>query len=579
MAKRTLYLILLFGMMFMVTMPCSAQDNTKNERSKIIENLSGRSFYIHFVKEGQTLESISKLYEVPTSVLVENNPDLKTGLKADMILKIPVKDITETTVKPKPAPVQKKKDSTTAGTNSGITREIIYQIKRGETLYGIAKRYDVSMDEILKVNPGISSFRPGTKLHIPVIERGTAQPAVSEQANKPVAVNNPKPAEGKAQEPKVEPVATALNDLAVKKANGSFKVAMLIPFYLEEMDSILVDQPEPKSFAFLQFYEASLLAIDSLRKQGMDIRLYVYDSDDDVGVEKTKAILQRKELADMDLIVGPFYAKCFEIASKFAGAHKIPIVNPLSKRSEIIAAKPWVFKVQPSATSQMREAAEFVNKHFASANLVLVRSDKVKLAAEATAFKTELQPLLRKENMPSNIRESFFNIDKISGLKLRLSTTKPNILVVLSNDEVFVTSLMQNLDQISSNYDLTVMGMPSWEQFKLDINLMMHVKLHLFSNKYVDFSNEPVQKFSSRFMQDYSTLPQVKDYGFDGYDITYYFLSSLMKYGRQFGNQVEEYNYQGLQNSFHFHKLEGGGYENSGVNFYKFENNNLKRVE
>ena len=51
-----------------------------------------------------------------------------------------------------------------------------------------------------------------------------------------------------------------------------------------------------------------------------------------------------------------------------------------------------------------------------------------------------------------------------------------------------------------------------------------------------------------------------------------------MKYGRQFGRQVGEYEYQGLQDSFHFHKIEGGGYENSAVNFYKFENNNLKRV-
>jgi len=119
----------------------------------------------------------------------------------------------------------------------------------------------------------------------------------------------------------------------------------------------------------------------------------------------------------------------------------------------------------------------------------------------------------------------------------------------------------------------------AWEQYKLDINSMMHVKLHLYSNKYVDFSYEPVQKFSSKFMLAYNTLPQVKDYGFDGFDITYFFLSSLMKYGRQFGRQVSEYNYQGLQNSFHFHKIDGGGYENSGVNFYKFENNNLKRVQ
>jgi hypothetical protein len=188
-------------------------------------------------------------------------------------------------------------------------------------------------------------------------------------------------------------------------------------------------------------------------------------------------------------------------------------------------------------------------------------------------------PLMKKETRLPLIKESFFVAEGISGLKLRLSTDKPNILVVLSSDEVFVSGLLRNLDQISSDYDVTVMGMASWEQFKLDINSMMHVKLHLYSNKYIDFSYEPVQKFSSKFLQAYNTFPQVKEYGFDGFDITYFFLSSLMKYGRQFGRQVNEYDYQGLQDSFHFHKIEGGGYENSAVNFYKFENNNLKRVQ
>ena len=86
---------------------------------------------------------------------------------------------------------------------------------------------------------------------------------------------------------------------------------MLVPFYLDDVDSIKNDQSEPKSFAFVQFYEASLLAIDSLRKQGMDVKLYVYDSDGDEGIDKTRAIFQKKELADMDLIIGPFYAKMF----------------------------------------------------------------------------------------------------------------------------------------------------------------------------------------------------------------------------------------------------------------------------
>jgi LysM repeat protein len=406
---------------------------------------------------------------------------------------------------------------------------IVYEIKRGETLYGIAKRYDVSLDDILSVNPGVTSFKAGTKIKIPVLQQVANQPAATSKTVKP-AVANSKPVDVKAPESKLVVNTSSFNDLPEKNSTGTFKVALLVPFSLEEVDSIKLDKPESKSFSFVQFYESSLLAIDSLRKQGMDVKLFVYDSDGDEGIDKTRAIFQKKELADMDLIIGPFYAKCFEIASKYAGLHRIPIVNPLSKRNEIIAAKSWVFKVQSGTTDQMGEVAEFISRHFESANVVIVRPDKIKMAEEATAFKTALLPLMKKDLKSTIIKESFFATEGVPGLRFKLSTDKPNILVVLSTDEVFVSGLFRNLNEISNDYDLTVMGMGAWEQYKLDINAMMHLKLHLYGNKYVDFSDQPVQKFSTAFMHAYSTLPQVKAYAFDGFDITYFFLSSLMKY-------------------------------------------------
>jgi LysM repeat protein len=560
--------------MIIISPPCTAQDKVNNERSKVIENLNGKPYYIHFVKDGQTLFGIAKIYNVSSVEITDNNPDLKTGLKTDMILKIPFQDTIVDTEKQKQTPILKIKGSFNTSQPDKPARSIVYEIKKGETLYGIAKRYDLSMDDILNVNPGVTSFRAGNKIHIPVISHETVP--VNTKTTKPsiiIAKHN----DVKTSVSKGPADNTIFNDLPEK--GGQYKVALLVPFYLDEIDSIRNDQPEPKSFAFVQFYEAALVAVDSIRKQGMDVQLYVYDADGDEGVDKTRAIFQKKEMADMDLIIGPFYAKCFEIAVRYAGLHKIPIVNPLSKRKEIITAKPWVFKVQPGSSDQMAEVAGFINKQFPLSNVVIVRSDKIKMAEEATVFKTEMLPLLNRKNRSAIIRESFFTNEGISGLKLKLSTEKPNILVVLSNDEVFVSNLMRNLDQISNDYDITVFGMAAWEQYKLDINSMMHVKLHLYSNKYVDFTYTPVKKFSEKFLHAYNTVPQVKDYGFDGFDITYFFLSSLMKYGRQFGRQVGEYDYPGMQNSFHFHKIEGGGYENSAVNFYKFENNNLKRVQ
>lgn len=577
MAYRTLYALLLMGLMF-ISIPGFTQENENDERSKIVENFNGKPFYIHFVKEGQTLFGIAKMYGVASDALIANNPELKTGLKTDMILKVPFLDTIITEEKKKPASFFKKKEVSTVSQPVKENSQIVYEIKRGETLYGIAKRYDVGMDDILNANPGITSFRAGTKIHIPAAKTDSVSETFQAKTIKSNSDNLGK-ADVKTSASKIPVNKTIVGDTPVKNTRGQYKVAMLIPFYLDDIDSIRVDQSDPKSFSFVQFYEASLLAVDSLRKQGLDVKLFVYDSDGGEGIEKTRTIFQKRELADMDLIIGPFYAKCFEIASRFAGLHKIPIVNPLSKRKEITTAKPWVFKVQSGTTGQMAELAEFINLHFVNSNVVLVRADRSKMTEEVSAFKEGMQLIVKKQARLNNLKESFFVAEGIPGLTLKLSNDRPNILVVLSSDEVFVSGLLRQLDEVKSNFDITVMGMASWEQYKLDVNSMMHLKMHLYSNKYVDFSDESVQKFSSLFLKEYSTLPEVKKYGFDGFDITYYFLSALMKYGRLFEKQIEGYTYEGLQNSFHFRKIEGGGYENMGVNFYKFENNNLKKVQ
>ena len=55
------------------------------------------------------------------------------------------------------------------------------------------------------------------------------------------------------------------------------------------------------------------------------------------------------------------------------------------------------------------------------------------MAEEATAFKTAMLPLLKKDNKSPIIKESFFTAEGIPGLKFKLSADKPNILVVLIN--------------------------------------------------------------------------------------------------------------------------------------------------
>lgn len=175
------------------------------EKSKTTQMINGKSFIIHSVKSGETLYAIGKAYGVSVSVLKENN-NLENGLQKGQRLKIPYsrKSSNEHTVKAGETLYsisQKHKVSVTAlksanpnlstslrvgqvikipSSNTAIpkvkpatTKQPAsstkkHQVKRGETLYSIARNYKVSVSQIRAVNPGtVDGLSVGQVIAIP----------------------------------------------------------------------------------------------------------------------------------------------------------------------------------------------------------------------------------------------------------------------------------------------------------------------------------------------------------------------------------------------------------------------------
>ena len=59
-------------------------------RSHSIVYINGAKYYVHTVKAGETLYSLSKIYGVDLESITKHNPSAIDGLKLDQTLKIPV---------------------------------------------------------------------------------------------------------------------------------------------------------------------------------------------------------------------------------------------------------------------------------------------------------------------------------------------------------------------------------------------------------------------------------------------------------------------------------------------------------
>ena len=62
-------------------------------RSSQKTQIGGKTYYMHHVKQGQTLYSISKAYNVTVEEIEKLNPEVKNGLKAGLVLGIPVRPV------------------------------------------------------------------------------------------------------------------------------------------------------------------------------------------------------------------------------------------------------------------------------------------------------------------------------------------------------------------------------------------------------------------------------------------------------------------------------------------------------
>ncbi|WP_460501583.1 LysM peptidoglycan-binding domain-containing protein, partial [Hymenobacter agri] len=121
------------------------------------EMRGGQRFVKHRVGPGETLTALTRRYKVTLAQLTAANPQITNGLGIGQIVYVP-----------RPAgragaPAAPVKVAATAAPGSVPTR---YTVRKGETLFGIANRYQLSAEELIKLNklPAGGTVRAGQQL-------------------------------------------------------------------------------------------------------------------------------------------------------------------------------------------------------------------------------------------------------------------------------------------------------------------------------------------------------------------------------------------------------------------------------
>ncbi|HLP11492.1 MAG TPA: LysM peptidoglycan-binding domain-containing protein [Flavobacteriales bacterium] len=144
-------IILVFMFLVVPAVSCFAQP--ANAR---IETYGGKEYYVHTVKKGETLSEIAKKYKSPLADVLNSNPGKENRIDIGDHIKIPVTNRNRIAVTP---PVRH--------TTTGKEHVVEHKVEKGETIYGIAKKYKTTQEAIYELNPDAKNgISPGQTLKI-----------------------------------------------------------------------------------------------------------------------------------------------------------------------------------------------------------------------------------------------------------------------------------------------------------------------------------------------------------------------------------------------------------------------------
>lgn len=349
-------------------------------------------------------------------------------------------------------------------------------------------------------------------------------------------------------------------------------ILYLLPFFGDEydsnrayeMNSVAAINKEP-AFSLVSYWEGAQMALDEYEKG--DSRINVVVKDITYNNEKLRQIMEDEELmSQVDLIIGPFFAEQFEIASSYAKTYGIPIVNPFTNKQSILTENEFVYKVQSSEAA----ISEMVRERWLKQDEEYEILFWTKRGVDIPALKN-MELCLDSMDIPY---EFIFDDDRNSGIA-RLQTEKKQVLFFFFQQNTSAIANIRSLGVVNEFPNTFFVIPEEWLEIDaLEVDYLNKLNVHFFSDYFVDDESDQVFVFINKFIERYNTPPDLKRFSFQGYDITKYFVELMLN---EF--DLSQVQYEPLTMKFDFHKLENGGYENHGVFLLQLKDYKIQPAE
>ncbi len=405
-----------------------------------------KNFVYYEVKPLETLYSLSRRFNVSQQELIKLNPVLADGLKAGQVLKIP-----------------KTNPSSQSEIDKREGKFIYHKVKPKETIYGITKKYNISVKDLMKYNPDL---KDGLKAHM-VLRIPKPDFRIIFDIKSPLLFHIEK---------LLSPKAHTVNLLEDIKKDKTYKFAVLLPLKLNEF-SLEETNCEPRLLRnkILDYYGGIKAAVDSLKNMGVSVQFDLFDTRGSAYL--TEQILNKKDLSDYDFVLGPLYENNIRKTLEALSPFNTPVVVPSYKS---ISAYPNLVQTATDSASLSQHMLAYINSIHKNDNIIIVYTPGLEKQADTIAVKLgTINKLATRKNRKGHWI-------KPEDLLTKLNKIKHNIIVLATDDPSLFANILSISEGLTSGYKLSLFALEKPKNLdRFDIKKMAAVNFHFPSRSHL----------------------------------------------------------------------------------------------
>ena len=413
----------------------------------------------------------------------------------------------------------------------------LHKVKRKETIFGISKMYDLTIDELLDANPEMKApdyeLKKGTILKIPFSAK-----------DNPVAAPS-KPAQ-------------SAPDEKMGTSSRPIRVGVMLP--LHDIDG--------DGRRMVEYYRGVLMACDSVKRLGISVDVHAWNMAEDANMHQ---ILADKAAAKCDVIFGPLYSKQMEIMSTFCSEYNIQLVIPFSINAPQLATNRHIFQIWQSSDDINNETIAHFMTWFKDVHPVFIDCN------DSTSRKGGFTQGLRRRLEEKKIVYSITNLKSSEEYFSKAFARGKQNVVILNTQRMqelgVAFSKINGLKVTDPDLNITMFGYTEWLTYtRTYLENFYQYDTYIPSAFYYNPLSPSTMRLQQAFRMNFRTdMQNVQPrFALTGFDQAYFFLRGLHKYGKTFNGARGMLGYTPVQTPLQFVRQGDGGQKNKMVMFVHY---------